>query len=740
MKTDSWHIRLLAGILVCTGYLIFAIPAVFAGAPATLNEFYETYPKLALVCPTYGMSPASAANVLAHVEGYATVLRQWGEVEVVKDTEFTCDESSATGALILGTERSNAFLARRKSELLAGLANGRMTLCGKSWNAKDLGAIFLNPFGSKIMAVVYLPDLGFIDHVSDVFHGPTGFVVFNHVAFGGNPQAFLARGDFSMSTQPWTIDPSSYAEQEPLDEMVVVRSISGNSPMAGGDILKTLHGKKIMASNFSFNLSQLDQEKRVSVSVLRAGRPVSLAISPKEFGRSEFIFLPASIPELPRSEIIDEFSRLRTIFREAYIDPFDLLASGAFPMGDEHSLCLPAGVTISLLNCYKALARFASSFSDGHAYIDTKGLRACVAAEVLLVNGKVFPFQPIISGARMFVPQNSLGIARGSEILAVNRRPAGEVLQKMSEYASGDTFAHRLSEFADEGFSDFYYLAFGAESRFQLDLKISGKKSGRSVVAVPLFSRENFASPMEREPVQEVASGLLLLRIDSFSGSDQYTKMLDSAFQKLRDGKIPNLAIDLRQNRGGSTDVLCELFSYLIPEEYRIYKICRVKRSKLAESHGSVFDPENTSCGAKASYKVTWTFPGGTNVYPGRIFVLVGPKTFSTAFDCAAMLRELRGAKLVGEAPGGKMIQSGDHFQMPVFKHGMTISVPYKDFLPNLKSLDGYETTKPDQILEPDCPVFETGDSIRLGIDPCLERVKDLMTQERHFRALHNDR
>jgi hypothetical protein len=726
------------------GFLVFGILFCTSAGKAddemnSLNAFYEKFPNLTLVYPSLGLSTTEGAKVLADIEAYSKFLSQWGKVNMVKDSDFTISSSPANGILIFGTENSNSVLKTFKGELLARSQAKGFSICGKRWDKEDVGAIFLNHLGERWVAVFYLPNLNFLERISSVFHGPTGFVIFNPISFSGNPNAILAEGNFLKEDKTWVIDETTYREIDPIDEMAVVKVPAKNSSLYKGDILHSIDGKEIKASNFSFLLGKLDGNKNYQGTVIRTGKTMTLKLSPTEIQESGIHFLPAEIPEIHRAEVISEFARLRTVFQESYIDPFDLLASKTFLLNFQKSPFIPPGSKINLLDFYKLLARFASALNDGHAYIDTRKARTFLDTDILLRSRRLFPFQPLISGTKLFVPENSLKIPKGSEIRKINHRPTEEVLARMAEFASGDTFPHKLSEFALEGFSDFYCFAFGEEPQFTLEMNSSGKAITLTVPGAFLFDRENQALPPEKEPITELASDVLLLRIDSFSPSQEFSKLIADTFKKLKKTGVPNLVLDLRQNGGGSTDALQELFSHLISSDYRVYQFCRVKRSRWAEKKGYVFAEDNPF-GEKYLYNITSTTPGGKDVYSGRVFVIIGPMTFSTAFDCAALLKELRNAVLVGEAAGGKMVQSGNHFQIPTLNFGMTISVPYKDFLPSLKSLKDYSSTNPKLGLEPDHAVFVTGDSIRRGVDPCLEFVKDFLRKEGEFKTLHHER
>jgi hypothetical protein len=555
-------------------------------------------------------------------------------------------------------------------------------------------------------------------------------VVFNSVGFTGDPDSCLARGNFKKSGGTWTINEETYTEMTPVEGLVVVTGTEGPTSLRRGDLVVSFGQTPIKASNLREVIEGLAPASSFVASVQREGKPHLLTLRPKELESLSFGIYPEAVPQLARTELQVEAARLGALFEESYIDPFELMKSSAFGRATRALAQLPPGDRVSLLDFYRNLARFSASLHDGHAYIDLGNLQSYLVTDLILNRRRVFPFQPLGGALKLWVPENSLGLPKGSELVRVNGRPASAVLQGLADLCSGDTLAHQVSTFAEESFSDLYFLAFGEEPRFVLELLTETGPITRTVAAVPLFERENRCRSKAVPP----ASGLLgskamLLRLDSFSGGEEYSRMLEQAFARLTKERIPNLVIDLRRNGGGSTDALRQLLSHLIADDYRVYKMTRVKRSKAAELRGCEFASDEPY-GARTLYHVTSRFPGGKAVYRGRIFVLVGPKTFSTAFDCAVVLRERRQAVLIGEAPGGRMLQSGNHFRVQVLHGPMTISVPYKDFLPDVKNLVDHSSARASSVLEPDHHVAVTSRSLRQGTDPCIEFVEQLLATE----------
>lgn len=723
--------------IILFGLFIFFSSCVLSGELKNLDEFYSSASNTLLIYPTVGPAAIQQKNVKKAIESYAQFLRQFGPVDVVKDTAFIPSESKVQ--LIFGTEQTNAFLRDHSDQLLAKIGSSVVSLAGKSWPNNDLGMIFLNPFKEGLMGVYYLPDLSFLERIRWVSHGSTEFLVFNSVSFYDSEKQYLAAGFFSKNNSPWTIEKSTFSEKVPIENMVVVNQVMEPGLFQPGDILQFCGKTPVKASNFLYLLDTLDPKGVFPFTILRSGKYMNIRIPMKAFSTIFFTYVPETIPSLSEEEWKTEARRIISMFTDSYIDPFDFMRSDEFKKACQNLAPPTASSSRNLLEFYLSLARFASAFNDGHVYINDELLKKFLISDLLRSNRFVFPFQPIIDGGKIFIPQNSLGLPIGGEIVQINDRKTEAILNNMALFTSGDTLAHKYSNFSRDSFPIFYYLSYGEESKFSLKILIDRKILEVELGAKSFYKGENMISSRDLPLIQEIASGVLLLRIDSFSFGNKMVKMINSAFENLGQKQIQNLVIDIRRNGGGNTNSLNILLAKLLDEPYRVYKMSRSKRSIYAEKDGVDFDLEH-SYGQRYLHTVQKTFAGGKDVFDGRIFVLTSPTTFSTAFDCAAVLRERRQAILIGEAPGGKIIQSGSHFREQVLNGGMFISCPYQDFLPDMKCAKDYSSTPSDLVLEPDHKVTMTTETVKKNLDPCLEFIKDLLKNDMTFKHLYREK
>ena len=133
---------------------------------------------------------------------------------------------------------------------------------------------------------------------------------------------------------------------------------------------------------------------------------------------------------------------------------------------------------------------------------------------------------------------------------------------------------------------------------------------------------------------------MVILKIETFNPDfytldtqQDYKKMMDDIFVKLRKDKTENLILDLRDNTGGEFEPARLLLSYLINKPSHF--LVEGKESRLVKPQ--------------------------VNHYTGRIILLINGGTFSAASILTATLQRDHRVVLIGEETGGNKYEiSGD--------------------------------------------------------------------------------
>ena len=135
------------------------------------------------------------------------------------------------------------------------------------------------------------------------------------------------------------------------------------------------------------------------------------------------------------------------------------------------------------------------------------------------------------------------------------------------------------------------------------------------------------------EEVKMLSHGVGYLKFNGFSGSPKAGEAAEAAMNFL--GNAQALIIDLRQNGGGSPDMIQILSSYL-------YNGDRVHLNDF------YYRPENAT-------EQRWTLPyvPGKRLGDADVYVLTSNRTFSAAEEFTYNLKNLKRATIVGETTGG---------------------------------------------------------------------------------------
>lgn len=164
--------------------------------------------------------------------------------------------------------------------------------------------------------------------------------------------------------------------------------------------------------------------------------------------------------------------------------------------------------------------------------------------------------------------------------------------------------------------------------------------------------------------------------------SQEYTDRLSEFFGAVRDNNIGNIAVDLRSNGGGTTEVINEFLRYINISDYKLFGGTDIRIGGKLISYRDEITPNKPV----------------DNAFDGRVYVLTSQYTFSSAMDFATVIQDNGIGKVIGEIPGNMPTAYGDKrgFQLPESK--LVLSVSYKKFY-------RVDINKSEEPLIPDCTV-----------------------------------
>ncbi len=161
---------------------------------------------------------------------------------------------------------------------------------------------------------------------------------------------------------------------------------------------------------------------------------------------------------------------------------------------------------------------------------------------------------------------------------------------------------------------------------------------------------------------EDISSAVFVL--DECVVTEGYKTALSDFFKEVAEKNIRRVAVDLRKNGGGNSQVINEFMKYIDVDSYGIFGATIVREGdKLTEYEG---------------YRET--NKKEKNVFSGELYALTSNYTFSSGMDFAVTISDNKLGKVIGEIPGNMPTSYGDklYFQPPNSK--LLCQVSYKKF------------------------------------------------------------
>ena len=401
---------------------------------------------------------------------------------------------------------------------------------------------------------------------------------------------------------------------------------------------------------------------------------------------------------------------------------------------------------------YLALSRFLATVRCGHTYANFYNQKKAVQAE-LFSSADRLPFPFLWLGERMIVTADPAGsgLAPGTEVLAVEGRPAREILTGLLPFAradgSNDGKRRRLmsmqAEDRFETFDVFFPLVFGSRDRHRLTLRApDGCVREQIVAAIGLDARRaQIKAPVGGDgPVwtYERRGRAAVMTMPSWALYDSrwdWKTWLSDRFGEMDRTGVRGLVIDLRGNEGGN-DCGDEIVSRLIDAPVQLRAGRRLVRYRRTpddlKAALDTWDPSFRDWGEEARpydarfYELVQKEDDGRRVgevrpagprFRGRVAVLIDAQNSSATHQFADSVQRLKLATMVGEGTGGNLrgINGGPFFFLRLPESGLEADLPIIGTFPT--------APQPDQGVRPDVAAPRTAASIAAGTDPALERA-----------------
>jgi hypothetical protein len=357
---------------------------------------------------------------------------------------------------------------------------------------------------------------------------------------------------------------------------------------------------------------------------------------------------------------------------------------------------------LSYEQAWRAFSRLNPVFADGHLGILDPDWRAHARSH-LDAGGLLVPFELQIGADGELHVRSELGGGpspyQRQRIVSINGMAGRQVGQAILDTTMGETPALR-AHLASRRAWLAYWMLFGAPPRYQVVLESGMRLDLAGSPATPVALRpDTLDSTFQCELLAPKAA---LLTINQFVWDDKraYLGFMERCFARIEQAGIEKLIIDVRANTGGNDDLWKEgVLPYIATKPFRngagYVKKVIAGRVGAGETLGAVVTGEVTSWVAPQ--------PAQAHRFGGKVYVLVGGLTYSSAVLFSNVVQDFEFGKLVGAGGYARARQSGGIQQVNILPHTKLEIVVPRFVLDRPSGVRDASLVRPDIIL-PDDP------------------------------------
>lgn len=426
------------------------------------------------------------------------------------------------------------------------------------------------------------------------------------------------------------------------------------------------------------------------------------------------------------------------------------------------------GNKISGLDFLALITKANAKIHCGHLYTIAQG---DLSKEVS--GKKVLPFHIKVIDGKLYLfndCSNSL-IPNGSHILSINGKSDNEILNTVLSGIPADGYIEtrkiklleRYFFSAFQGFDLYYYLFVDRSNNFKIDYLPFGSNIKKTVSVTGISSEERqkmlltkynideqiwFKTPSPKFEIDSISKCAVITISRSFYDKEidpNFDSLLSSAFHIIKEKKIENLVLDLRNNEGGDEYQQMELMSYLYDKPFKLYQNIylsnldfRPLKPVIIEKDTSTLLFNNDDEYMRKINENLWINnydysdnlqlkEPKTDVFKGNLYVLMNGACFSSAADLISDLKKTTNATFIGEESGGA-------FEGPTGGDNIVIQLPNSKIMirisPNIQIGYMYQKHPIGRGVLPTYPINYTIDDLLQHKDLEMEFAKKLIQGE----------
>lgn len=393
---------------------------------------------------------------------------------------------------------------------------------------------------------------------------------------------------------------------------------------------------------------------------------------------------------------------IRTI-EDVHPNPFHAISKENFQKLRD-SVVKQFGDSMDFEKAWPALARIVASLNEGHSSI---GFSSDFIKELRSDAGKLFPIQINEYKDEGLIVRTDLStedlLLPGDIILSINKRKVKDLMNLFTSCYGGISSWRNLQVTRD--FPTNIQL-HNIRSPFTVEylhdgnrktIIINGINFQEMINRLSIIRKKNavMANPPDYS-FTRLDDNIGYMNFRSMNRLEVFEKFLDSVFSAVKQQPISGLIIDLRQNSGGNSILGEKLLSFItdkpfrmgggstwkVSDEYKSFiKVQAVKNSVYAT--GSFQNYLKYETGKLITSNSDRPSKPGKNElrYRGKVCVLIGPNTFSSANMLSNAIQDYKLATLIGEATGEPPNDYGELYWIDLPNTKLTFYTCSKQFI-----------------------------------------------------------
>ena len=336
--------------------------------------------------------------------------------------------------------------------------------------------------------------------------------------------------------------------------------------------------------------------------------------------------------------------------------------------------------------------------------------------------------------------EDSLDLLTGQEIVSINNRKSGDILQMMRDIQQRDGYTQSYVDACLGRFFSVYHLfLFGGSDTYNISYKDKQGKVGEFVLqggvkkkARTINKKASYEGTEMRLYYDEIDNNLAILDIDAFSRKD-FKKNYKYIFKELEEKQIKYLVIDLRDNYGGFFPNGNKLLKYLLPNKF-VMKFSRPKNRPAKNQYAHMpfsnnmtkrmfnLMPDPDKSDPMRNHEIKYK-PMKVNHFDGDVYVLTNGGTFSMGAAVTTQLKHERNAMIIGTETGG-----GENGSYAIINyHLMLPNTKIRVIIPYYFMDHGVTPEQKGRGVIPDIIVDQSIEDLIMGRDKEMEVVRSLI-------------